>query len=135
MAARRGRGGRGNRMMGDARDKELQALWRQVEELTLRLDRQEALSDHGQSHGYPSDESDVNPFANRHIQNESIVGRHCNALDFIKVDIQEFHGRLHPEEFLDWLSAIENYFDFKDILETQQVKLVATRFRGYASVW
>ena len=62
MAARRVRGGRGNRMMGDARDKELQALWRQVEELTLRLDRREARSDHGQSHGYSRDEFDVNPF-------------------------------------------------------------------------
>lgn len=69
------------------------------------------------------------------------MGRHWRALDFIKVDIPDFHGRLHPEEFLDWLSAIEKFFDFKgildfkDILETQWVKLVGTRFRGYASAW
>ncbi|KAJ8633276.1 hypothetical protein MRB53_026612 [Persea americana] len=120
--------------MGDVKDEE-QALQRQVEELTMPHDRQEALSDHGQCHGYSTDESDVNPFANRHTQNDSLVGRDWRALDFIKVDKPKFHGRLHPEEFLDWLNAIENYFDFKDILETQQVKLVATRFRGYASVW
>lgn len=57
MAARRGRGGCGDRMMGDVGDEELQALRRQVEELTLRLDHQEARSDHGQSHGYSSDKS------------------------------------------------------------------------------
>ena len=58
MVTRRGRGGR-NRMMGDARDEVLQALRRQVEELTLRLDRQGARIEHGQSLGYSSDGSDL----------------------------------------------------------------------------
>ena len=58
MATRRGQGGR-NRIMGDARDKELQALRRQVKQLTIWLDHQGAHSEHGQSLGYFSDGSGV----------------------------------------------------------------------------
>ncbi|KAG6527854.1 hypothetical protein ZIOFF_009988 [Zingiber officinale] len=100
MAARRGRGGRGRGNMENLekdRDAEIQALRRRVEELTLRLEHQEARSERGSSHGYASDDSE--------------------------------HG------FLDWLSAVEKFFEYKDILDGQKVKLVATRLRGYAYAW
>ncbi|KAF4396059.1 hypothetical protein G4B88_020696 [Cannabis sativa] len=32
----------------------------------------------------------------------------------IQVDVPDFHGRLHPEDFLDWLSSVEKFFDWKD---------------------
>lgn len=51
------------------------------------------------------------------------------------MDLPEFHGRLNPEEFLEWLSAIEKFFDYKETPASQRVKLVATRLRGYASTW
>ncbi|KAK0592440.1 hypothetical protein LWI29_019234 [Acer saccharum] len=130
MAARRGRGRRGNHMRDeefrDDRDEEIQALRRQVEQLTLRLERQEARSEHGlSSRGSSSDEFDVNPF-----------GRRKRAYqDSFEIELPEFYGRLHPEEFLDWLSAIEKYFDYKETPEGQRVKIVTLRLRGYASVW
>lgn len=139
MAARRGRGGRGRnnpRMenLGDERDAEIQALRRQVEELTLRLERQEARSGQGSSHGYSSDDSELtNPFAERQYHN---FGRRAtHPVETLKVDLPEFQGRLQPEEFLDWLSAVEKFFEYKEIPEIQKVKLVATRLRGYASSW
>ena len=48
MVGKRDRGGH-NRMMGDARDEELQVRRSQVEQLTIWLDRQGARSEHGQS--------------------------------------------------------------------------------------
>lgn len=35
----------------------------------------------------------------------------------IKVDVPDFHGRLHPEDFLDWLSSVEKFFDWKELSE------------------
>ncbi|KAL8528854.1 hypothetical protein ACS0TY_006348 [Phlomoides rotata] len=32
-----------------------------------------------------------------------------------KLDIPEFHGNIQPGEFLDWLIAIEEVLDFKDV--------------------
>ena len=35
----------------------------------------------------------------------------------IKVDVPDFHDRLHPEDFLDWLSRVEKFFDWKELSE------------------
>src|SRR5574338_1006324 len=39
------------------------------------------------------------------------------------------------EEFLDWVSNVEEIFDFKEVPEDHRVKLVATRLRGRAMAW
>ncbi|VFQ97149.1 unnamed protein product [Cuscuta campestris] len=40
-----------------------------------------------------------------------------------------------PNDFIDWLDTIEHFFDFKDIEDDKKVKLIALKFRGYASTW
>ncbi|CAA7024226.1 unnamed protein product [Microthlaspi erraticum] len=52
-----------------------------------------------------------------------------------KMDIPEFLGTLQPEEFLDWLSFVEEVLDFKRVPEDMRTSLVATKFRGRASAW
>ena len=32
------------------------------------------------------------------------------------MDVPDFHGRLHPEDFLGWLSSAEKFFDWKELL-------------------
>ncbi|KAM1025349.1 hypothetical protein FF1_038463 [Malus domestica] len=111
MAAGRGRGKRGNHgpeNHRDERDDEIQELRRQVERLTLQLECQNAHSEHrGSSQGYSSDESDQNSFG---IRERGRAKRFTHDFDTIKIDLPEFHGRLIPEEFLEWLSAIEKFF-------------------------
>ena len=51
------------------------------------------------------------------------------------VEIPEFEGRLDPDEFLEWLQAVERVFEFKEILEDKKVKLVALKLRSFASLW
>ena len=58
----------------------------------------------------------------------------ASSYDF-KVDVPKFEGKLHPEEFLDWLRTIERISQCKDIPEDKNVKLVVLRLRKYASVW
>ncbi|KAG6527173.1 hypothetical protein ZIOFF_009267 [Zingiber officinale] len=84
----------------------------------MRLEHQEARSERGSSHDYVSDDSEhVNPFADRNFRNfiEKI-----NRTADVKVDIPEFHGRLQPEGFLDWLSAVEKFFEYKNIPDGQK---------------
>ena len=50
----------------------------------------------------------------------------------MKTEIPEFKGGMIAEEFVDWLSNVEEIFDFKEVLEHRRVKLVATRLRGRA---
>jgi hypothetical protein len=51
----------------------------------------------------------------------------------MRTDIPEFHGGIQPEEFLDWVGAVEEVFDFKEVPEKKRVPLVAKRLRGHAS--
>jgi hypothetical protein len=96
----------------------------------LRLELQDACSKRGEAGQESfSDEFDANLFANL---GEWRFYRDSNTL---KIDLLEFYGRLQTEEFLEWHSAIEKLFDYRETLENKRVKQVATRLRVYASAW
>ena len=52
-----------------------------------------------------------------------------------KLDIPEFKGCLQHEEFLDWVAAVEEILEFKEMPQDKRVSLVATKFRGHAAAW
>ena len=52
-----------------------------------------------------------------------------------KFDIPEFEGRMHVDDFLDWLNTVERVFEYCDPHERQKVKLVAIKMRKNASFW
>ncbi|GJZ83851.1 reverse transcriptase domain-containing protein [Tanacetum coccineum] len=54
----------------------------------------------------------------------------------IRVNIPEFDGNtLNPKGFIDWLVAVEEVFEFKEVPENKRVSLIATKLRGRASAW
>ena len=62
--------------------------------------------------------------------------REGQVRDFrIKMDLPSFNGHLHIEDFLDWLSEVERFFDYMDVEEHKKVKLVAYKLKGGASAW
>jgi len=56
-----------------------------------------------------------------------------NSNDF-RIELPEFEGKPDPDEFLDWLHAVERIFEYKDVPEDKKVKLVALKLRKYASL-
>jgi hypothetical protein len=46
-----------------------------------------------------------------------------------------YEGNLEVEELLDWVCAMEKYFDYKDIEEDKMVKHAVTRLKGHAVLW
>nr|GFB67854.1 subtilisin-like protease [Tanacetum cinerariifolium] len=58
-----------------------------------------------------------------------------NRMPRIKANIPTFSGSLNIEDFLDWVSETEKYFELMDIPEDPQVKYVAYKLRGVASSW
>jgi hypothetical protein len=52
-----------------------------------------------------------------------------------KMDIPVYEGNLDAEELLDWIRALDTYFDYEDIKEDKKVKHVVTRLKGHATLW
>nr|GEU48977.1 hypothetical protein [Tanacetum cinerariifolium] len=54
----------------------------------------------------------------------------------MRVNIPDFDGdTLNPEGFIDWLAAVEEVFEFKEVPENKSVSLIATKLCGRASAW
>jgi Icc-related predicted phosphoesterase len=52
-----------------------------------------------------------------------------------KMDILVYEGNLHVEEILDWIRALDKYFDYEDAEEDKKINHVITRLKGHATLW
>jgi hypothetical protein len=52
-----------------------------------------------------------------------------------KMDIPVYEGNLDVEELLDWIRALDKYFDYEDVEEDKKVKHAITRLKGHATLW
>jgi hypothetical protein len=52
-----------------------------------------------------------------------------------KMDIPVYERNLDVEELLDWIRALDTYFDYEDVKEDKKVKHVVTRLKGHATLW
>jgi hypothetical protein len=46
-----------------------------------------------------------------------------------------YEGNLEVEELLDWVHAMDKYFDYEEIDEEKKVKNEITRLKGHAALW
>jgi hypothetical protein len=57
--------------------------------------------------------------------------RHQEPQEYqMKIDLPSFDGHLHIEDFLDWITEVEQFFDYMNIPQERKVKLV-----GGTSAW
>jgi hypothetical protein len=52
-----------------------------------------------------------------------------------KMDIPVYEGNLDEKELLDWIRALDTYFDYEDVQEDKKVKHIVTRLKGHAALW
>jgi hypothetical protein len=53
----------------------------------------------------------------------------------MKVDVPDFFGKLEPNAFEDWLTTIEDYFDWFAVSEDRKVRYVRMKLKGHARAW
>jgi hypothetical protein len=46
-----------------------------------------------------------------------------------------YEGNLEVEELLDWVRAMEKYFNYEVVEEDKMVKNVVTRLKGHVALW
>jgi hypothetical protein len=52
-----------------------------------------------------------------------------------KMDIPIYEGNFDAEELLDWIRALDTYFDYEDVEEDKKFKHDITRLKGHATLW
>ena len=46
-----------------------------------------------------------------------------------------FVGNLNPNELIDWINELEEYFEYEDIRDLDRVKFVKAKLKGHAKIW
>ncbi|OMO63351.1 hypothetical protein CCACVL1_22413 [Corchorus capsularis] len=80
------------------------------------------------------DVGDVNRQVQRVKDEDDVQNTYVHAYT-PKVEIPEFDGKGQPDDFLDWLHTVERIFEYQDVPENKQVKLVAIKLKKHASLW
>jgi hypothetical protein len=92
----------------------------------------------------PSERSDDSNDAQTNFQNpfgvpqrgKPVLERYEHKWEHnIKVELLEFQESLNPDEFVDWLNTPERVFDYYEVSEEKNVKLVSIQLKGRASAW
>jgi len=53
----------------------------------------------------------------------------------MKFDPPEFEGNLNPDLFIEWMQALERFFEIKEYSEEKVFKVVVLKLKKYASLW
>jgi hypothetical protein len=53
----------------------------------------------------------------------------------MKMDIPVYEGNLDAEELLDWIRALDTYFNYEDVEEDKKFRHVVMRLKGHAALW
>nr|CAD1844163.1 unnamed protein product [Ananas comosus var. bracteatus] len=87
---------------------------------------------------------DINPFHGHGFREEQECGigledRLVRALDLngagIKIEVADFFGQMHAEDYLDWEASLETYFEWKPMVEERKVLFVKLKLKGAALQW
>jgi hypothetical protein len=118
------------------------AMEREIRELRARLDAMEITQRHIVNVGDISEAKSENEVGNE--GGEVVVkdaAYECLFRDVArigaraKMEIPMYEGNLDVEELLDWIRALDKYFDYEDVKEDKMVKHVVTRLKGHAALW
>jgi hypothetical protein len=52
-----------------------------------------------------------------------------------KMDIPTYEGSLDAEDLLDWIRALDTYFDYEDIKEDKKIRHDVTKLKGHPALW
>jgi hypothetical protein len=111
----------------------------EMRQLRARLDAMETTQRRAPEAG------DVSEDESENIEEEEVVGEQATEERLLRVvvkmgtrekmEVPMYEGNLNVEEFLDWISSLDKYFDYEEIDDEKKVKHVVTRLKGHATLW
>jgi hypothetical protein len=130
---------RGRRPENPAGNAEME---RQIRDLRARLEDMEATQRRGADAGEFSDpeiEEEAGHAEEEVSAEDASTERLIRAISRMssktKMDIPTYEGSLNAEELLDWIRAMDTYFDYEDVEEDKKVRHAVTKLKGHAALW
>jgi hypothetical protein len=114
---------------------------RQMRDIRARLEDMEAAHRRTASAGDLSDsEGEVEAKQQEEVTtkdaaNERLIKAIAWMSSKTKMDIPAYEGNLDAEKLLDWIRALDTYFDYEDIEEDKKVRHAVTKLKGHAALW
>jgi hypothetical protein len=131
---------RGNQR-GRGRQVQITEMERQIHDLRERLEDMEAAQRRTTSARDLSDsEGEVEAEQQGEVAaedeaNERLIKAIAWMSSKTKMEIPAYEGSLDVEELLDWIRALDTYFDYEYIEEHKKVRHAVTRLKGHATLW
>ena len=95
--------------------------------------------------GVGDDEDEIEEVQMGGVRHRAIHGQPCdtdvqrNVWDELarrmKVEVADFYGKLNPEAFFDWITSLEDYFDWFSVPGERKVQFVKLKLKGPARAW
>jgi hypothetical protein len=130
---------RGRRPENPARNAEME---RQIRDLRARLEDMETTQRRGadaEEFSDPEIEEEARQAEEEVSAEDASTERLIRAISRMssktKMDILTYEGSLNAEELLDWIRAMDTYFDYEDIEEDKKIRHAVTKLKGHAALW
>ena len=51
------------------------------------------------------------------------------------MEVSNFLGTLNPEDLIDWIGELEEYFELEGIKYLLRVRIAQTKLKGHGALW
>jgi hypothetical protein len=68
------------------------------------------------------------------VASERLIKAITRMSSKMKMDIPTYEGSLDEEDLLDWIRALDTYFDYEDIEEDKKVRYAVMKLKGHAAL-
>jgi hypothetical protein len=70
-----------------------------------------------------------------HMCFEEMILRDLEGRNYrIKMEVSEYAGNLKPEELIDWLNAMDKFFEWQPMPKENKVKFACTKLKGHTMI-
>jgi hypothetical protein len=125
---------RGRQMADPTIERQMRDLRARLEDMEIAQKRTASAGDLSDSEGEVEAEREEEVAA-EDAANERLIKAIARTGAKTKMDIPVYEGNLDADELLDWVRALDTYFDYEDIKEDKKVKHVVTCLKGHATLW
>jgi hypothetical protein len=105
----------------------------------MRLDAMETMQRRALDAGYISEAKSEEIEVEENVVEDVAQDRLLKVVSRIgaraRIEVPMYEGNLEVEELLDWVHAMEKYFNYEDIEEDKMVKHAVTRLKGHVALW